>query len=100
LLANLAGIAAAVVRPTTTDAGLALRGAVHAIRKAGSFLSVSAWRLHGDRLTPVAISGIGEGDMVELPRSYGIFGLALDIAPGVADPDPVGGVLVSAHGGR
>ncbi|HYN68798.1 MAG TPA: GAF domain-containing protein [Candidatus Eisenbacteria bacterium] len=100
LLADLAGIVAAVVRPTTTDAGLALGGAAHAIRKAGRFVSASAWQLHGDRLTPVAASGVGEEDLVELPRSYGILGLALDVAPDVADPDPVAGVLVAAHGGR
>ena len=100
LLANLAGVAAAVVRPTTIDPGLALRSAVHAIRKAGRFLSVSAWQLRGDRLTPVAISGVGDEDLKELPRSYGVLGLALDVAPGVADPDPVAAVLVSAHGGR
>ncbi|MEZ0240926.1 MAG: GAF domain-containing protein [Chloroflexota bacterium] len=100
LMANLAGIAAAVVRPTTTDPDLALRGAVHAIRKAGHFLSVSAWRLQGDRLIPVAMSGAGEEDLKELPRSYGVLGLALDLAPGVADPDPVAAVPVSAHGGR
>ncbi|MCI0583199.1 MAG: GAF domain-containing protein [Chloroflexi bacterium] len=80
VLASLARIGASVVLEPVEPEVL-LGSATRAVREGGGLRSVSAWRLRGDRLAPVAVSGPSDVRLVELPRSHGIMAAAL-AAPG------------------
>jgi diguanylate cyclase (GGDEF)-like protein/excisionase family DNA binding protein len=76
VLAGLARIGASAIRDPVDPEAL-LGSATRAVREGGGFRRVSAWRLRGDRLVPVAVSGTTEARLVELPRTHGIMAAAL-----------------------
>ena len=87
VLAGIGRIGASAIREPV-DPEVLLGSATRIIREGGGFRRVSAWRLQGDRLIPVAVSGPPDARLVELPRGKGLMAAALD-APGsvsVADP--------------
>ena len=87
VLAGLAKIGASVIREPV-DPDIVLGSATRMVRDGGGFRQVSAWRLRGDRLTPVAVSGPADVRLVELPRSQGIMAAAL-AATGPVSTGPV-----------
>ncbi|MBA2718981.1 MAG: GAF domain-containing protein [Chloroflexi bacterium] len=64
--------------PVTLDE--ALRAAVLAIRDRGEFRSVTLHELRGARLVPRAVAAPTASRLPDLPRSFGVLGLALDRA--------------------
>jgi diguanylate cyclase (GGDEF)-like protein len=76
------GVASALARLASHagDAGDLLSQATGAIRDAYGHRHVSIWELHGERLTPTAVSvagDVGKPRLVELPKAFGILGAAL-----------------------
>ena len=87
VLAGIGRIGASAIREPA-DPEVLLGSATRIIREGGAFRRVSAWRMQGDRLIPVAVSGPPDARLVEQPRGKGLMAAALD-APGsasVADP--------------
>jgi len=68
----------------------ALREAALVIRQRGAFRSVAIYELRGERLIPRATAARSSLLFVELPRSFGPLGPAIDRAMG-GDPGPVEG---------
>ena len=85
-LATIAALGRIAGEPETLDA--ALRRAVTVIRERGDFQSTTIHELRDERLQPRAAVAPGRSRMVDMPRSLGLFGRALDqFAAG--DPGPV-----------
>jgi diguanylate cyclase (GGDEF)-like protein len=82
LLADLARIGASVAR---TDA--ALTEAAVAILDHGGHLATAVFELRADRLVRRAHAGVGDIRLGDLPRDYGVMGIALRTS--AADPTPV-----------
>ena len=87
VLAGLARIGASAIREPV-DPEVLLGSATRTIREGGDFRRVSAWRLQGDRLIPVAVSGPPDTRLVELPRGKGLMAAALDSPGSVPVVDP------------
>ena len=100
LLGILGDLTSSAIRDAVVDANAPLATAVRTIRDATGALQVTAWRLHDERLSPVAVSGPAGRGLAELPMSFGILGQALAASPEVVDIDPAGGVSVSNQSGR
>jgi diguanylate cyclase (GGDEF)-like protein/excisionase family DNA binding protein len=100
LVGLLGDLTSAAIREAVVDPEAPLASAIRAIRDATGALQVSAWRLHDERLTPVAVSGPAGRGLAELPVSYGIFGAALRGATEVVDVEPLGAASVSNQTGR
>jgi diguanylate cyclase (GGDEF)-like protein/excisionase family DNA binding protein len=100
LIGILGDLTASAIRDAVVDAHAPLASAVRAIRDATGAIQVTAWRLHDERLSPVAVSGPAGRGLAALPLSFGILGKALAAAPDVVDNDPTGGVSVSNQTGR
>jgi diguanylate cyclase (GGDEF)-like protein/excisionase family DNA binding protein len=107
VLAGIGRIGASAIREPVDPEAL-LGSATRIIREGGAFRRVSAWRLEGDRLIPVAVSGPPDARLVELPRGKGLMAAAL-ASPGsvsVADPatttplGPTGIEIATAIPGR
>jgi diguanylate cyclase (GGDEF)-like protein/excisionase family DNA binding protein len=75
----------------------ALHEACVVVRERGGFASVALYELRGERLVPQASAGSKTVRLVELPRTFGILGPALERA---ADGDlmPVDGDLRGSYG--
>ena len=97
VLDALGRIASSVIGEVV-DPEILLGSATQAIGEGAGLRLVSAWRLRGDRLTPVGVSGPPDARLVELPRGIGVLDAALDAPGSVADADP--GVSLSASGLR
>jgi len=100
VITALGDVAASAVRQVLLDASGPIAGATEAIRSETGFTQVSAWRLAGGRLTPAAVSGPAGRGLVELPRSFGVLGMALDATEHAVDPDPGSVLAVSSQLGR
>jgi diguanylate cyclase (GGDEF)-like protein/excisionase family DNA binding protein len=100
LLRDLGDLAASAIRDPAVDLDAALQVAARAIRGTLDLPHVSIWRLRGERLAPVAVAVAAESRVVELPRGFGILGLALDNAPLAVDPDPLALLPTSSEHGR
>jgi len=101
-LAVLAGLAriGATVSHEPIDPDALLRSAVRVVRDGGGFRDVSAWRLRGDRLIPVAVAGVGDPRLVEVPRGTGIMAAALAASGAVSTADPTARAGGSGRPGR
>ena len=79
-----------------------LREAAVAVRQRGDFRSVAIYEARGDRLTPRATAGPPSLRFVELPRTFGALGPALDRAAdgdlGPIEGDGFGGLGTGAGG--
>jgi diguanylate cyclase (GGDEF)-like protein/excisionase family DNA binding protein len=79
-----------------------LRDAALAIRQRGAFRSVAIYELTGERLVPRAWAAPSNLRFVELPRSFGALGTAIDRAaegdPGPIEGDGFGGVATATTG--
>jgi diguanylate cyclase (GGDEF)-like protein len=100
LLGILGELTASAIKDAATDPVATLVSAVRATRDATGALQVTAWRVVGDRIAPVAVSGPTGRGLAEMPMTFGILGLALASAPEVVDPGPTGALFVSGHSGR
>jgi diguanylate cyclase (GGDEF)-like protein/excisionase family DNA binding protein len=100
-LGTLAGLGRIAGEPGALDD--VLREAALVIRQRGAFRSVAIYELRGERLLPRATAAPSSLPFVELPRSFGTLGAALDRAA-EGDPGPVEGDgfgnLGSGPGGR
>jgi diguanylate cyclase (GGDEF)-like protein/excisionase family DNA binding protein len=99
VLAGLARIGAAVIQEPADPEAL-LGSAMRIIRDGGGFRQASAWRLQGDRLIPVAVSGPPDARLVELPRGRGIMAAALDAPRSVTTVDPAATVATTGPRAR
>ena len=81
-----------------------LREAALVIRQRGAFRSVAIYELRGERLVPRATAAPPSLRFVELPRSFGALGAALDRAsagdPGPVESDGLGSVGGGGGSGR
>ncbi|MEW5990270.1 MAG: GAF domain-containing protein [Chloroflexota bacterium] len=84
ILATIARIGATVIR-APVDPDVLLGSAMRAIREGAGFRQVSTWRLDGDRLIPIAVSGTADTRLVEQPRGHGIMAAALATASRASD---------------
>jgi diguanylate cyclase (GGDEF)-like protein/excisionase family DNA binding protein len=100
LLEALDRVTARAMREALDDADAPLRAAAMLVREATSAPLVAIWRLDRDHLRPVAVAGASRDRLVELPRTYGVLGAALDAAPAVVDPVPGTFFSVGFHHGR
>jgi diguanylate cyclase (GGDEF)-like protein/excisionase family DNA binding protein len=100
-LGTLAGLGRIAGEPGPLDD--VLREAALVIRQRGAFRSVAIYELRGERVVPRASASGSNIRFVELPRSFGAIGPALDRAA-EGDPGPVEGDgfgnLGPAGGGR
>jgi diguanylate cyclase (GGDEF)-like protein/excisionase family DNA binding protein len=100
-LGTLAGLGRIAGEPGPLDD--VLREAALVIRQRGAFRSVAIYELRGERLFPRASAAASSIRFVELPRSFGALGPALERAV-EGDPGPVEGDgfgnLGPAGGGR
>ena len=80
LVGELSALSGSAIREALTNPDAPLAAAVRAIQQTLDVVHVSAWRLDGARLVPVATAGIagptGLGP-VALPSSFGVLGEAL-----------------------
>jgi len=100
LASTLGDVTASALRDALTDADAPLAAAVKAIRDATNVPLVVAWRLVGDRLVPAGVAGSARSRLVELPRSFGVLGAALERKPEVVDGGPATALAISLHQGR
>jgi diguanylate cyclase (GGDEF)-like protein/excisionase family DNA binding protein len=100
VMAAIGDVTATAMREAVTDPEAPVKAAVRAIRDSTGAPLVAAWRLDADHLAPVAIAGNGRSRLVELPRSFGVLGEALQRAPEVVDPGPGTLLSVTLHEGR
>ena len=74
------------------------------IRDAGDRAMVVIWERHDDRLNPVAVAvppGVAVPRLLDMPRSFGVLGRALDVATrrsARGPADPPGALAVEAEG--
>jgi hypothetical protein len=99
VLASLTRIGASVIREPV-DPDVLLGSATRVIRDGGGFRQVSAWRLRGERLIPVAMAGPAGVRLVDLPRSTGITAAALAATGSVSTADPAARAARSGVAGR
>ncbi|MBI3750364.1 MAG: GAF domain-containing protein [Chloroflexi bacterium] len=100
LASALGEVTATALRTAVTDADAPIAAAVQAIRAATGVLLVIAWRLVDDRLMPVGVAGSPRSRLVELPRTFGVLGEALDRAPAIVDAGSATAMTISLHQGR
>ena len=100
LASTLGEITATALRAAVTDADAPVAAAVQAIRQAIGVPLVIAWRLVDDRMAPTGVAGSPRSRLVELPRSFGILGEALDRAPAIVDGGSTTAITISLHQGR
>lgn len=86
VLTALGRIASSVIGEAV-DPEVLLGSATRAIREGVGLRQVSVWRLRGDRLAPVGVSGPPGTRLAELPRGRGVLGAALDAPLGVTQAD-------------
>ncbi|HEX5591157.1 MAG TPA: GAF domain-containing protein [Candidatus Limnocylindrales bacterium] len=97
-LTALGRIAATVIGDEVDPEAL-LGAATRTIREGAGLQLVSVWRLRGERLAPVGVSGPPAARLVELPRSRGVLGAALATPDQVAEAQPGSTVTgVGLHG--
>ncbi|MEO7665054.1 MAG: GAF domain-containing protein, partial [Candidatus Limnocylindrales bacterium] len=99
VVAALGRIAASVIG-AEHDPEVLLGSATRAIREGAGLLQVSAWRLRGDRLFPVGVSGPPNARLTDLPRGFGVLGAALATPGTVVDIDLAAALSATALNGR
>ncbi|MBI2775856.1 MAG: GAF domain-containing protein [Chloroflexi bacterium] len=99
VVASLGRIAASTIG-NDVDPEIVLGTATRAIREGAALRQVSAWRLRGDRLVPVGVSGPPDARLGELPRSLGVLGLALERPGIVAEANPALSLSAAGLHGR
>jgi diguanylate cyclase (GGDEF)-like protein/excisionase family DNA binding protein len=99
ILGALGRIGASVIAEPV-DPEILLGSATRVIRDGAGLRQVSAWRLRGDRLTPVGVSGPPDARLVDLPRGMGVLGDALKTPGAVAESTPGAGLSASGLKGR
>jgi len=100
LASALGSVAAAALRDALFDPQAPVAAAVKVIRELTGVPLVVVWQLADDRFSPVGVAGSARTRMVELPRHFGILGVAADRAPNVVDGGSATPVAISLHQGR
>jgi diguanylate cyclase (GGDEF)-like protein/excisionase family DNA binding protein len=100
LASALGDVTANALRDGLADPDGPLGAAVRTIRESTGASLVVAWRVVQDRLEPAAAAGASRSRLVELPRTFGILGLALARPSTVVDGGATPILTVGLHEGR
>jgi diguanylate cyclase (GGDEF)-like protein/excisionase family DNA binding protein len=99
LVRSLAALSGTAMSDALAHPGAPLAGAARVIRDALNASHVSAWRLDGAHLVPVAAGGTAGLGLVQLPSSYGLLGRALAFPGEIVEHAP-STISVTNQGGH